>query len=146
MLGNIKKDVTVGHVPNDWRIMSNKHSTSYDLKRTNPNYHNSIQYQCNCQRCVPAYEMRRRGYDVEALPAALGSNNKIHRWDIMRDKWDEVFENAKFESCKNDLEDVKKYMKACGNGARAEVKVIWQNGLDGHVFVAEQIKGKTLFF
>ena len=34
----------------------------------NPNYAKGEEYQTNCQRCIWAYEMRRRGYDVEAKP------------------------------------------------------------------------------
>jgi SPP1 gp7 family putative phage head morphogenesis protein len=41
------------------------------LKGTNPNYALGWKYQNNCQRCVPAYELRRRGYDVTAKPKPL---------------------------------------------------------------------------
>ena len=34
----------------------------------NPNYAKGEEYRTNCQRCIWAYEMRRRGYDVEAKP------------------------------------------------------------------------------
>ena len=34
----------------------------------NPNYRSGRQWQTNCQRCVWAVEMSRRGYDVEAMP------------------------------------------------------------------------------
>ena len=37
-----------------------------DRSNTNPRYDRQRGYQINCQSCVPAYEMRRRGYDVEA--------------------------------------------------------------------------------
>ena len=35
-------------------------------------------------------------------------------------------------------------MAAWGNGARAEVFMVWPNG-SGHVFVAEQRNGETIF-
>ncbi|WP_390621060.1 phage minor capsid protein [Treponema pectinovorum] len=39
----------------------------------NPNYKKGGGYAKNCQTCVVAYELRRRGYDVEALPNYKGS-------------------------------------------------------------------------
>lgn len=43
-----------------------------DSKHANPKYMKSVDgsfrpYTCNCQTCVVAYELRRRGYDVEAM-------------------------------------------------------------------------------
>ncbi|MGI5070523.1 hypothetical protein HRO26_05185 [Treponema pectinovorum] len=39
----------------------------------NPNYKKGGGYAKNCQTCVVAYELRRRGYNVEALPNYKGS-------------------------------------------------------------------------
>lgn len=41
-----------------------------DRSNANPNYYKGSEYQVNCQRCVPTYEMRRRGLEVEAMSAA----------------------------------------------------------------------------
>lgn len=41
--------------------------------RANPNYIKGGGYLKNCQTCVVAYEARRRGYNVEALPNKAGS-------------------------------------------------------------------------
>ena len=38
------------------------------LAGSNPHYREGREWQQNCQRCIYAYEMQRRGYDVEALP------------------------------------------------------------------------------
>ncbi len=39
-----------------------------DLVKTNPNYATKeYGYTHNCQRCVPTYELRKRGYNVEAF-------------------------------------------------------------------------------
>ena len=54
---------------------------------TNPNYvdrrRGAEQYRVNCQRVVMAYELRRRGYNVEALgnpnPATTGLSNQAIR-------------------------------------------------------------------
>ena len=41
---------------------------SEELKKCNPNFELGNQWKINCQRCVPTYEMRRRGYNVTASP------------------------------------------------------------------------------
>lgn len=41
------------------------------LAGSNPHYREGREWQQNCQRCIYAYEMQRRGYDVEALPPYL---------------------------------------------------------------------------
>ena len=38
-----------------------------NVMATNPNYNLGIAYQQNCQRCVPTYEMRMRGYKEYTL-------------------------------------------------------------------------------
>lgn len=53
-----------------------------DQKNANPHYGelvdgNDQSYTCNCQTCVVAYELRRRGYDVEAR----GIGSKIGKYD-----------------------------------------------------------------
>lgn len=39
-----------------------------DTGHVNPKYYEAYSYRINCQTCVPVFEMRIRGYDVEALP------------------------------------------------------------------------------
>ena len=45
----------------------------------NPNYQKGILngYSQNCQSCVVAYELRRRGYDVEAFMRVVGDANNV---------------------------------------------------------------------
>ena len=47
--------------------------------KVNPNYKTEKEgYKINCQRCVVAYEMRRRGFNVEACPK-LGNGDSLSR-------------------------------------------------------------------
>lgn len=48
-------------------------------KATNPQWseYGPGEYQINCQKCVIAYELRRRGYDVEAAPGCGGDDYSI---------------------------------------------------------------------
>lgn len=43
----------------------------------NPNFGKSEEYNINCQSCVVAYELRRRGFDVEAMPRFRNDPNDI---------------------------------------------------------------------
>lgn len=46
-----------------------------DGKSPNPNFETEWGYKHNCQSCVVAYELRRRGYNVEALMKTLEDDN-----------------------------------------------------------------------
>lgn len=50
-----------------------------DRSNTNPRFLKQKGYRINCQSCVPAYEIRRRGYDVEARAYTSESQKKAHR-------------------------------------------------------------------
>lgn len=47
----------------------------------NPNFKKGGGYATNCQTSVVAYELRRRGYDVEALPKYKGSMLEVLSYD-----------------------------------------------------------------
>ena len=113
-----------------------------DLAAVNPNFSTGeYKWQNNCQRCVPTYEMRRRGYRVTAKPIPTKAKD-----DYIAKDYTCVWENRSKICCPNGsgLQEIKKQMAAWGDGARAEVFVVWKNG-DAHVFVAEQINGETVF-
>lgn len=42
------------------------------VKKTNPKFSEGRPYQHNCTNCVTAYDLRKRGYDVEAKPLSNG--------------------------------------------------------------------------
>jgi hypothetical protein len=110
---------------------------------TNPSYAANIwERSNNCQRTVPAWEMRMRGFDVVAKPA-------IPVGDDVIDNWQNIFEGAKWEVCsRNDVNDIDAYMKAWGTGSRAEIYVEWQD-IDGvrwgHV-LASVIDGEQVYY
>lgn len=92
------------------------------------------------------YEMQRRGYDVEALPRIFDGTDRL---PYMYDKngWLAVMDGAKavdFPS-RNTIQKMADQMANWGDGARAIVRVQWKGGRSGHVFMAEQQKGGTVF-
>lgn len=51
--------------------------TQADGGAPNPNFKKGGGYEKNCQSCVVAYEMRRRGFNVEAMPNYKGSMSEV---------------------------------------------------------------------
>lgn len=95
-------------------------------------------FSANCQRAVAAYEMRRRGYDVMALPTYAGDRMPA------ANNWARVFNNAKeinvgASNPKTVQANLEKQMKSYGNGARGIV------GIPGHVFNVENVGGKIRY-
>ena len=113
----------------------------YCLKETNPGYESGVEYRDNCQRCVPAHEMIRRGADVTACPSTSGTDHlAYYPFDVWR--------NARVVSGSgNGKSDIENAMSSWGDGARAQVVVVWNDGfgVNGHTFIAEQINGVTHF-
>lgn len=111
------------------------------LEGTNPEYNSSWGYNNNCQRCVQAYEMRRRGYPVEALPKKK-RNNKIiwgsesfGNYGMNQKSFNSGFT---FNQTKQQVFDE---LANAPNGARYSVYIKWNKGSDAHVFVAEKVNG-----
>lgn len=116
------------------------------LAVSNPHYREGKEWQQNCQRCVYAYEMQRRGYDVEAKPRIFdGSDRLPYMYD--QNGWLAVMENAQPVDLpsRSTIRVMAEKMAEWGDGSRAIVKVSWKGRHCGHVFIAEQVKGGTTF-
>lgn len=132
-----------------FKRIAGSHTMAEDRAATNPRYdRKNPAYSRNCQRCVAAYEARRRGYDVEAT-ARGGSGDRL---PYMHDPqgWPQVFKDPKLEPCfsntgANTKGKVESLMASYGDGARAIVRVQWRRTRSGHVFIAEQVNGRTVF-
>lgn len=110
-------------------------SIEQSLAGTNPHG-----YTTNCQRCVPVYEMRRRGYDVVAADAPENFlNDNIGLGDYKK-----VFIGAKWTICEGTGKDeITNYLQKCGDGARVEITI--NTNIGNHIFVAEQFGNTTVF-
>ncbi len=113
----------------------------YCLDGTNPNYSTGPEWKNNCQRCVPTYELRRRGVDATVYPSTHGSEHLSH---YPFDVWEMPQILSGSGTGKTDIEQA---MSSWGDGARAQVVVIWDDGFgtSGHTFIAEQRNGTTHF-
>jgi len=127
-----------------WKRIKGSHDIPDDLTNVNPNYRDGGRpYRVNCTHCVPSYEMRRRGYDVEATPAYDGDA-------YMHGAWRKLFKGSEWKRTvskfkKDQASEIESIMLGWGNGARAEIRVAWDTGSMGHVFAAEVENGKVLF-
>ncbi len=114
-------------------------SAKANIDAANPNYYSGDEWKVNCQRCVPTYEMRSRGYDVTSQPC-IDDND-----DLSYNPFD-VWEQPDIRTCNgNGMEDIQKQMAEWGDGARSQVVVLWKNGYGGHTFTAVQHNGSTHF-
>ncbi|MBS6865094.1 MAG: hypothetical protein KH196_05290 [Oscillospiraceae bacterium] len=103
--------------------------------KANPNYANGREYKINCQRCVQAYEFRRRGYDVEALPKP--SQNNIIKWgnECFVDSNGNTPQFAFYQTKKN----IQTELQNAPDGARYIIYVQWKGrNRVAHVFIAEK--------
>ena len=125
-----------------WHDIKGDAALEKNVQFTNPEFdYGGKEYHVNCQRCVPAAEMRARGYDVEAMPCLDWDNDKLAEEPFS------VWENPDIKKTEGSgMEDIEKQMSQWGNGARAEICVFWNGSKDGHVFMAEQKNGRTYFY
>lgn len=108
----------------------------------------------NCQRCVVAYEMRRRGYDVTAQPTFENDRLPTVRYsgrngELRQGMWTSAFKSARPVSVgapqtSKVYDNVRAQMKEYGHRARAVVSVGWKRG-GGHVFIVENQNGRMVY-
>ena len=118
----------------------------------NPHYDPNATYKEfteNCQRCVIAYELRRRGYDVTAQPTYQGDRlpSGVTRRDGLRNgRWMGAFQGAKPDKIGDNARALLNKMKEYGEGSRAILQVAWKGGHTGHVVNVEYRHGRVLLF
>lgn len=108
----------------------------------NPYYSdNYAEFSENCQRCVFAYEMRRRGYDVVAQPTYRGDEMpRGGNWQNAMSGMTSV--NVGKTTERATINNIEKQMSNWGEGSRGIVRVKWAGGNSGHVFNVEYSNGK----
>lgn len=131
------------HYPGDYSEFYNQLANEFrqhSLTETNPHYSEAPHWRDNCQRCVPALEMRRRGGEVTVRPSTYGSSHLAYR------PFD-VWQNPTVLSTQGSgMEQIDSSLAAWGDGARAQVVVHWDGPHGGgHTFIAERINGETIF-
>ena len=106
------------------------------LKGANPNYASGTQYGVNCQRCVQTYELRRRGYDVEALPKPKKNNTIIWGNECFVDSSG----NTPSFTFNQSEKAIRNTLANAPDGSRYIIYAAWKNR-SAHVFIAEKENG-----
>jgi hypothetical protein len=109
-----------------------------DLRKVNPKFDpKSPDFSQNCTHCVQAWELRRRGLDVEAtaLPKQFHpSGGRVP--SFIEGPWGRKFTSG-------GRSDIEKAFSQ--EGSRGVVGIRWNNGNGGHVFSVENVGGKVRF-
>jgi hypothetical protein len=122
-----------------------------DMERVNPAFKNwDRNTKNNCTLCTMAYELRRRGYDVQARKATKGydANDLVRDWykDSKpkitegslsdQDLFDAVLRGRaptiKKENQDRMIQDTLSTVKKQKDGARGQLAVIWDQSMSGH--------------
>lgn len=119
--------------------IDNRQTLEQTLKECNPNYKKDRCWKINCQRCVPTYEMRARGYDVTAKP-------RLFEIDYLAFQPFEVWENAEIHSTHgNGIAEIEDFLRKNGDGTRVQIIAINRFGSGGHTLVGQINDGVVSF-
>ena len=128
--------------------------------KENPKFNENQSYQVNCQTCVPAHLLRRRGFNIEALPNI--KNSAYQLMDEQKVVWyknlftnadgtDAPFVWAKSWAADNDIKRIsvpqikRFFVESMKEDGLYEVYCSWKKG-SAHVFCAEVKEGSIRFF
>ena len=115
-----------------------------DMAACNPKYSKGGVYKNNCISCALAYDLRRRGYDVESAPidttSATNGSLPVQLGFYKGEKL-ETFEvpNDPDVAVKQFTKNIVSY----GDGSRGMLRIRWKNG-DGHAVVWEVNDGSVI--
>lgn len=128
------------HIENSVGVKKqNQFSIGESRAWTNPNYDSGKwKYTNNCQRCVQAYELRRRGYDVEAMPRKRRNDTILWGTEIFNGFGKSYGESMRAYTFKQTEAEVKAELANAPNGARYSIYVRWEGRKSSHVFIAEK--------
>lgn len=121
-----------------------------DMALVNPNYDKNNpndKWDENCSSCTIAYDLRRRGYDVESLPENKVTMTVSQLTDIydggklvsdadVRKKYD--IKGSTTKIAKQMTKDIAKH----GDGARGNMSFKWKAG-GGHIIAWEVVDGRV---
>ena len=118
------------------------------LKAVNPYFEKGTPYGKNCQRCVPTFVLRRRGYNVTALPSG---NAQID--DFLMNFPEAVWKKSGSPIIPKHTRgskyfgkpEIEKFMKELPDGAMCEVRCQWVDEEKGHVFIALKENNKVRY-
>lgn len=125
--------------------------TGRSLAAVNLHFLEGFKWQNNCQHCVVVWELRRRGYDVTAMPFSAHDgigDSGTKCWEFDGSDWFNDSETRLFGGSRMGIKHgIKNEFDKWGNGSRAIVRVKWNedNGDCGHFFSARREGDKIIY-
>ena len=142
-LKNESKPNIIKDNPFNFKTIDGAHTIQDDIgtlrnPTCNPNLSKGGDYELNCGYSSVTYEMRRRGFDVEA-----NAKNGLPTRE-----WARMFKGfePKRPQTDNVLAEMTKEIESWGDGARGIIGGKWKEGNgEGHYFSFEVVDGKCIF-
>ena len=94
---------------------------------------------------MQTYELRRRGYDVEAMPKPRRNNTVCWGSEIFEDYGKSRASAISAYSAPMTEADVKQTIDGAPDGSRYSVYVKWKRSRSAHVFIAEKTNGQVQY-
>ena len=119
-------------------------SMETDVRNVNPGFTNlSDNTKNNCMLCTTAYDLRRRGYDVNAERISSG----LQYTDVKRYYPDAEVRRVTGATTTAELnQKTKEALISQGEGARGNLMVQWQGGAGGHSMAYEVHNGEVKIY
>lgn len=117
-----------------------EHTIADDLAKVNPKYATGRLYQNNCGNTSTTYELRRRGYDVEANPL---DGMYLRDWQRIFKNFTPLSVDAKRKT--KVIPEMTEKILSFGEGSRGGVFVVWDGRSWGHYFSWEVKDGNVMF-
>lgn len=118
----------------EYRKLQNKINKQYEV------------YSINCQRCAPTYELRRRGYDVTALPNP--ESTWIETYGIPQNMWRDKDGNVsepEMLKARSTETVTKELLNKMETGERGTIDWAWPRSNSGHIINVERTKDGIVF-
>lgn len=121
-------------------------SDKEDLKHVNPDVYSvsNTGTMNNCMLCSSAYDIRKRGYDVEAKRVTHGfKDSEVKRWYPGAEiKYTKLNPSSSASDRKNQISTI---ISGQGEGARGTLLINWKSTHGGHSVIYQVKNGKVEF-
>lgn len=120
-----------------------------EAAKVNPDYATDEGCKRNCQRCILAYERRRRGDNVEAMPNPYPDRSGTSKHPGMNGS--EAFKSAKVYGQYHlggkaiNKKELERSLNLLPDGARAAIFWVNPDRKSGHVIVCEKVAGNLVY-
>ena len=132
------------HTATIWEDMSAV-NVAYSSREVTPKNENTLHRE-NCGFCTIAYDLRRRGYDVKAIPNDDGISpltiTSLYKQKDGTERDTSYLNTTEIKTSDEYTHDLFSELAKTGNGASGAVSVTW-NGGGGHSLAYQVVKGKA---